>query len=77
MWGHRFASLLGLKGEELGNRDELVALDELLYQGYKFVTVSQLLSLQAEHARKPVAPVEPVVPAAPTSNPLVPSAPNT
>jgi len=26
------------------------ALDELLYQGYKFVTVSQLLSLGAQHA---------------------------
>ncbi|MDX1680630.1 MAG: polysaccharide deacetylase family protein [Akkermansiaceae bacterium] len=32
------------------------ALDELLYQGYRFVTVSQLLSLQAQAA---VAPAEP------------------
>ena len=38
------------------------ALDELLYQGYKFVTVSQLLSLQAEQARKPVVPQPPVEP---------------
>lgn len=29
------------------------ALDELLYQGYKFVTVSQLLSLQAHQTGKP------------------------
>ena len=39
-----------------------MALDELLYQGYKFVTVSQLLSLQAEQARKPVVPQPPVDP---------------
>ncbi len=30
-----------------------MALDELLYQGYKFVTVSQLLSLQAQHTHAP------------------------
>ena len=35
------------------------ALDELLYQGYKFVTVSQLLSLQARYTPPPPAPTTP------------------
>lgn len=35
------------------------ALDELLYQGYKFVTVSQLLSLHAQQARSRIEPSSP------------------
>ncbi|NBQ03365.1 MAG: hypothetical protein EBU27_09205, partial [Opitutae bacterium] len=36
------------------------ALDELLYQGYKFVTVSQLLSLHAQQARSRIEPSSPM-----------------